>query len=93
MIFISLGVFEDRLHKCLTVEPTSVLVMGNGTSTASSRKHSSSRRTQAHRPTWLLVPAATLEGACAGQTSWSTSQLIQTLSGKLSAIISGHGDH
>ena len=61
MILFLLGFSEDRLHKCLTVEPTSVLVMGNG---------------QVQRPaesipvlgglgtssTWLLVPATTLEG-------------------------------
>ena len=71
----------DRLHKCLTVEPTSVLVMGNGTSTASSRKHSSSRRTRAHRQHGYSFLQQLLRACARSNTSWSTSQLIQTLSG------------
>ena len=55
--------------------------MGNGTSTASSRKHSSSRRTQAHRQHGYSFLQQLLRACARSNTSWSTSQLIQTLSG------------
>ena len=62
MIFISLGFSEDRLHKCLTVEPHKRPRYGKRDKYSVQQKAFQFSADSGTSSTWLLVPATTLEG-------------------------------